>query len=268
MDVKPLYTPETLRDPAYQIRYTWSAWSAAGNFPAEPDPRFFNELKPLWESDGIRQLEHRWQPELIQFTFSTKARVSPITLATRAKGRLTHALRTSGLTAKFARKVSVGTIGDNTQADVEAYIEGQIGKELLVDELFREKLRQFTIVNPAIDLAAPTNTKRGRYWYNLHLVLIVQKRQRINDLRCLAAIRDQCLRLAESHGYAMSRLSIVPDHMHTALRANINHSPEEVALKFMNNVAYALGQQMIWEPCYYAGTFGTYNMNAVRRRPV
>ena len=168
----------------------------------------------------------------------------------------------------FGSSSIVGAIGDNTQADVEAYIERQVGKELLVDEAFRDKLRQFTVVNPGVDLAAPTSTKRGRYWYNLHLVLIVQERWRINDLKCLAPIRDQCLKLAALHDYALSRLSIVPDHMHTALRGNIPHSPEEVALKFLNNVAYVLGQRMIWEPCYYAGTFGSYNMNAVRRRPV
>ena len=267
MDLKPLYTPENLRDPAYQIRYTWAAWPAAGLFPNEPDLEWFNELEALWETDGIRKLAYRWQPELIQFTFSAKPQVTPVMLATRAKGRLEHALRMSGALVKFARKVAAGTIGDNTQAEVEAYIEGQVGKEPLVDKMFREKLRQFTVVDPAVDLAAPTNTNRGRYWYNLHLVLIVEGRQRINDLKCLAAIRDQCLKLAAFHDYALSRLSIVPDHMHTALRGNIHHSPEEVALKFLNNTAYALGQRLLWEPCYYAGTFGSYNMNAVRRRP-
>lgn len=265
MNVKPIYTPQNMRDPAYQIRYTWSAWPSQGHFPREPDPPFLDELESLWETDGIRKLEYRWQPNLIQFTFSARPQVSPEFLAARAKGRLEHALRTSGLPAKFSRKLAVGTIGDNTQADVEAYIERQVGKEPLVDEAFRNALRQFTIVNPDVDLSAPTVTKRGRYWYNLHLVLIVQERWRINDLKCLAKIRDQCLKLAAYHGYALSRLSIVPDHMHTALRGNIRHSPEQAALKFLNNVAFALGQHGIWEPCYYAGTFGSYNMNAVRR---
>ena len=63
----------------------------------------------------------------------------------------------------FGSSSIVGVIGDDTQADVEAYIERQVGKELLVDEAFLDKLRQFTVVNPGVDLAAPTSTKRGRY---------------------------------------------------------------------------------------------------------
>ena len=185
MNAKPLYAPENLRDPAYQIRYTWSAWPSGSLFPREPDAPFLHELESLWETDGIRKLEYRWRPDVIQFTFSAKPQVSPKFLATRAKGRLEHALRTSGVSAKFSRKVAVGTIGENTQADVEGYIERQVGKEPVVDEAFRDKLRQFTIVNPGVDLAAPTNTTRGRYWYNLHLVLTVEERWRINDLQCL-----------------------------------------------------------------------------------
>ena len=39
---------------------------------------------------------------------------------------------------------------------------------------------------------------------------------------------------------------------------------QEVALAFQNNLAYALGQARIWADTYYVGTFGEYDMSAVR----
>ncbi len=49
-----------------------------------------------------------------------------------------------------------------------------------------------------------------------------------------------------------------------ALRGNIEHSPQDIALAFLNNLAYAMGQNAIWQSGYYAGTFGEYDMGAVR----
>jgi hypothetical protein len=50
------------------------------------------------------------------------------------------------------------------------------------------------------------------------------------------------------------------------LRGNIEHSPEEIAMGLLNNLAFALGQVYVWQPGYYAGTFSEYDMDAVRRR--
>jgi hypothetical protein len=58
----------------------------------------------------------------------------------------------------------------------------------------------------------------------------------------------------------------MPDHLHLALRGNIEHAPETIALSFMNNLADALGQKPVWQCGYYVGTFGEYDMNAVRVR--
>jgi hypothetical protein len=52
--------------------------------------------------------------------------------------------------------------------------------------------------------------------------------------------------------------------LHLALRGNIEHAPEAIALSLMNNLAYAAGQKPLWEYGYYAGSFGEYDMNAVR----
>jgi len=221
-------------------------------------------LHAAWEDDGLRKLEQTWSPQLIQFTFSVRPQVCPVFFAARVKGRLQHALRKAGLTTQFSRKVGVRTIGKNHRTEVETYIERQVQKEPLADPRFRDLLREFTVTVPGVDLTAATATNSGRYWYNLHLVLVTAARYRVGDPVLLGTIRDWCFKIADKKGYAISRVSVMPDHLHTCLRGNIAHSPEEVALAFLNNLAFALGQKPIWEPCYYVGTFGEYDMGAVR----
>jgi hypothetical protein len=38
----------------------------------------------------------------------------------------------------------------------------------------------------------------------------------------------------------------------------------QIALVFQNNLAYALAQAYVWQPTHCVGTFGEYDMNAVR----
>jgi REP element-mobilizing transposase RayT len=260
----PLYTAANLRPPAYHLRYTWSGWPSSGPFPEVPPPNLWDALDAAWENDGLRRLEQTWSKELIQFTFSVRPQVAPVFFAGRVKGRLQHALRKAGLPTAFSRKVAVGTIGKNHRAEVEAYIERQVDRAQFADRRYRELLRDFTVADPSVNLAAPTETNSGRYWYNLHLVLVIEARYRMSDPACLPTIRDWALKIAAKKGCALSRLSVMPDHLHASLRGNIAHSPEDLALAFLNNLAYALGQRPVWEPCYYAGTFGEYDMGAVR----
>jgi len=189
--------------------------------------------------------------------------VSPVFLAARAKGRLQHALRLAGLPCDFSRKTAVRSVGNNRIDDVKEYIRGQADKEGCADSGFRAALKRLTVEDPSVDLAAPTESRSGRYWYNLHLVLVVEQRYRIADMGRIEAIRDQALQTAHEQGHAVSVLSLVPDHLHVALRGAIENSPEQVALSFRNDTARAVGAA-VWSYGYYTGTFGSYNMDAIR----
>lgn len=265
MQPRPLYQPENL-NPAFQLRYTWSAWPSRGELPS-PSEELWESLKDSWESDGLRVLETSHTRERILVTFSARPDITPILVAARAKGRLQHGLRrVNGVACKFSRKVAVRSIGDNRTADVQNYIERQVERSESVDPEFQEFLRQFTVVDESVDLALPTETASGRYWYNLHLVLVIAARHRLVDKESLTILRDQSFRIAAKKGHAISALSVQPDHLHVALRGNIEHSAQQIALAFQNNLAYALNQGAIWQQNHYVGTFGEYNMNAVRPR--
>jgi REP element-mobilizing transposase RayT len=262
MKLQPIYSPENVPSPAYHLRYTWSGWPSSSSFPDIPSEEFFRQLDHSWENDGMRRLEMSWSDSRIQFTFSVKPQVSPVFFTSRVKGRLQHALRESKLPRKFSRKVAFRAIGENCTAEVEAYIKRQVDKEAFVEPEFAEFFRQFTVTDPEVRLDQPTQTNSGRYWYNLHLVLVVDHRRRFTDLESLKTIDRWCSGIAGKKGYAVSTRSVMPDHLHLALRGNIEESPEEIALALMNNLAYALGQNPIWRPSYYVGTsmlvFGCY----------
>jgi len=217
-----------------------------------------------WEQDGFRLLETRFSPERILMTFSVKPGVVPTLFTARVKGRLQRALAGAGLRVAFSRKLAMQSIGENHREDVEAYISNQIARESWADPRIVQQLAPFTVTNPSVDLSVPTETTSGRYWYNLHLVLVTEKRWRNSEVSWLAKIRDQSFRIAEKKGYGISRLSVMPDHLHFSLRGNIEHSPEQIALAFQNNLAYILGKARVWRDTYYVGTFGEYDMNAVR----
>lgn len=264
MQPQPFYTPASLRDPAFQLRYGWTGWAANPSATAIDFALLLGALDPIWETDGLRRLENHVVDGTWQITFSAKPHVSPVFLATRVKGRLRHALRKQGHPLQFSRKLAVRSIGDNTRADVEGYIARQLDKEAFADPRFREEMREFTVRPEGVNLAEPTATESGRYWYNLHVVLVVVRRHRVVERRQLTILRDTSLRVAAKKGWAISTLSVMPDHLHVALRGTVEQSPEEIALSLMNNLAYALGHGQFWEPGYYAGTFSEYDMGAVR----
>jgi REP element-mobilizing transposase RayT len=267
MNNSPLYNANELHS-SYQLRYGWSAWPTS-TFPKPPADEIQQQLARDWEKDGIRPLEWSWSSDLVQIVFSTKPDVSPKLVAQRAKGRLEHVWRTEeNQRIKFSRKVGIRSIGDTTRQTVEAYILNQVGNASFADPAFENFMERFTRRDSTIDLLQPTATNSGRYWYNLHLVLVTDGRYREVDEGRLNVITESCFQIGQKKNYGISVLSAMPDHLHVALRGAIDHSPQDIALSFMNNLAYKLGQEHIWSENYYVGTFGEYDMGAVRKAEI
>jgi REP element-mobilizing transposase RayT len=263
MQPQPLYQSHDLH-PAFGLRYSWTGWPSRQPFDA--DAAVLKGLLPLWEADGMRLLEHYWSDDRVQLTFSTTPEMSPVLVASRAKGRLQHALRQAvPAFSGFSRKVSVCSVGHNCREDVEGYIVSQVERARFADPSLQALLQEFIVVRKDVNLSEPTTSAHGQYRYNLHIVLVTAERYRVIDRARLTLLRDHSLRIAEKKGHTISRLSVMPDHLHIALRGNIQHGPREIGLAFQNNLAYALGQVRIWANSFYVGTFGEYDMWAIRQ---
>jgi len=250
---------------AYSLRWSWTGWASACFFPdlSEQD---WCKLGELWEQDGIRLLERKCDNDCWQVTVSTKPNVVPTIIVGRLKGRIDHLLRSKGIAFKFSRKVSLRSLGSNTAMDVREYIRNQVDAAQFCDSDFAESLKQFTRVWDGEQIGqTPIEVTSGRYWYHLHLVLVVDDRRRIRDLSFLGGIFESSQAIALDRGYVLNSISVMPDHLHVCLRGAIADSPEAIALVYLNETCRMQSANGLWRPSYYVGTIGVYNMNAVRR---
>lgn len=164
----------------------------------------------------------------------------------------------------FSRKVALRSIGENSRRDVETYIENQVGRRHFADPKFSAEIEALCIVDDNVDLGKPSESARGRYWYNLHLVLIAAGHAPIQDLETIRQIRNAFVQIAAKKGHLVSRLSVLPDHLHAALCGNTNESPLEIVYAYQNNLAHMTRRPRLWSPGFYVGTFGEYAMQAIR----
>jgi hypothetical protein len=109
-------------DLVHRIAYSWTGWPKSESFPPLPGDDFLAVLDAAWATDGLNRIAHRWQSDLVQFTFEAPSDISPELVAARAKGRLDHALRKTGWHHGLQRKVAVRSLGENTLDVVLRYI--------------------------------------------------------------------------------------------------------------------------------------------------
>ena len=67
------------------------------------------------------------------------------------------------------------------------------------------------------------------------------------------------------NGWAMARIGLASNHVHLLLGCALEDDPLSVAVGLMNNVAYAHGMTPVLQYSFYAGTFGNYDRDAIRR---
>ena len=256
----PLYTVETCPNPAYQLKWAYTLfWHQP---PKSAD--WLDGLKKANEPDGIRILQHEFTSSSIsQFLVSTKPEVVPQTMIQRIKGRLQTQLRPLFPNA-FQRNYALRSIGWVDRITVNNYVAGQLQHHPLADPRAISQLEKYQFADDRVKLETPSRTSHGIYWYNLHLVLVNAERYRSIDDGRLSRLLLMIKSVAQKKQQSLSRVGILPDHCHLTLRAPLDVSPAEVALSYLNNLAYALGMRPEFRFSYYVGTFGEYTTKAIR----
>jgi REP element-mobilizing transposase RayT len=223
-----------------------------------------SELPSVLESDGIRLLQHRFAaPDVSQFFVSTLPAVAPVTIVQRIKGRLQYLVRSDRPKA-LKGNYALRSIGNVTRQTVENYVANQVEHHQYSDPRFIERLNGYQINDAAVDLSKPQRTTHGLYWYNLHIVLVRNRRQVEWGDSELAATRAMIVKVAAAKAYRLSRAGILPDHVHLLFGCPIEQSPAEVVLGLMNNLAFAHRMQDIFQFGAFVGTVGEYDNGAIR----
>jgi REP element-mobilizing transposase RayT len=257
-DLTPIYTRE---DCHFSCPLQWGLtvfWRQP-----ESDDSWYDELATAIEPDGIRMLSHRFsESDMSQFAISALPHVSPLLVVQRVKGRLQHLIR-ERLPKAFHGNYAIRSVGNVTRETVEAYVADQLGHHQMADPRVQDRLGRYQIRCPDVDLRQPERTSHGTYWYNLHLVLV--HRERWTEVRedVLQKAHDMILRSCEAKGYRLSRAGILADHVHLLLGCPIEVAPDEVALGFLNNLAYAHGMKPIYQYGGFVGTVGEYTTKAM-----
>jgi hypothetical protein len=165
----------------------------------------------------------------------------------------------------FRRNYSLRSIGSTRREKLEQYLTTQLSHHPMADQRVQQRLEQFQIFRPEVDLSQPRRTSHAEYWYNLHIVIVNDERYMEVRDEVLAGLRDMILKASDAKGHSLSRAAIVPDHIHLILGCDLEESPEQVVLGYMNNLAYACGMKPVFRSSYYVGTLSEYDLGVIPR---
>jgi REP element-mobilizing transposase RayT len=258
---EPIYTAANVRL-AYELRWSVAVfWAHTAPAPAS----WLGPLQEVTESDGVRILEHHLtKGNVSQFLVSTKPDVAPADCMHSVKGRLQHLVR-GALPKAFRRNYSIRSLGAANQKAIEGYVAAQLQHHPMADPRIDAMLAPFQFADNRLDLGRPRHSSHGEFIYNLHLVAVHE--QRFGEAR--ENFRRQTSEMlrgaADRKNHLLSRVGLLPDHVHWTVGCGIEQSPLDVGLSYLNNLAYAHGMRPLFQFGFYVGTFGAYDLNAVRR---
>jgi putative transposase len=255
---QPLYTRENC---SFACPLQWGL-SVFWRSPVDTAP-WFPDLVLATEADGIRLLGHRFvRPGFSQFSLSTRPEVAPLLLVQRVKGRLQYLVRAS-LPKALRANYALRSFGRVRREVIEAYVASQLGHHPMADQRVHILLERFQVEQPEVRLENHRSTGQGIYWYNLHVVLVHRGRWAEIDPDVLSRVREMILKVSRAKGYALSRAGILPDHVHLVVGCPLEVAPVDVALAFLNNLAFVHGMRPVFQFGGYVGTFGEYDQGAV-----
>ena len=257
----PIYTDANCT-PSYELYWSVSLfWRAEAVAPAT----WLRPLKEATEADGVRILEHRTAgPTATQFLVSTKPQIPPQAILRSLKARLQYLV--SGLQPKaFRRNYSIRSVGKVKREIIDRYVASQLGRHRMPDDVAQRALEEHVIECKEVDLSKPRRTSYGEYLCNLHVVFAHRERWCEVRREVRSEVHNMILGASKKKGYLLSRARIVADHVHLEVGIGVGESPADVALGYMNNLAFAQGMNAVYQYGFYVGTFGEYDLGAIRQ---
>ncbi len=257
--VEPLYRSENCQV-AYQLNWSLSVFLSEDSVVEQI---VIESLKPVLELDGIRVLKFvQSRPELLQFYLSSAPSVAPSEMIRLLKGRLQHVVR--GIRPiSFRRNYQINSVGSASVEILDRYVQNQTVNHPMAQERVQSMFEELQFHDECIDLAAPRANAHGRFVVSLHLVIETEGGwrdvRRVRLEKYVHAIRRSC----EKHGWLLSRVGILANHIHVLLGAEVTDTPEKVALSLLNNLAFSQSMKPIFKFSYYVGTFGPYDRGAI-----
>ena len=110
---------------------------------------------------------------------------------------------------------------------------------------------------------------------NHHLVFATRYRRGVFSSELGKTLGDYWLKVAEKHGFAIDRMTIVPDHAHLLVRIAPKISIADCVMALLNNGQYYIGKyqpqalieagvDQLWQASAYAGTRGEFTTALIK----
>ncbi|MEP7273001.1 MAG: IS200/IS605 family transposase [Acidobacteriota bacterium] len=178
-----------------------------------------------------------------------------------AKFALTPPLWGRGSLARSVGRVRIGI--------VKEYI-GQQCEHHGYDKRIRPPVSRYATDEPVILKGA-----HALFDLNHHLVFATRYRRGVFDSTLGEALIRYWHQVASARGFAIDRVTIVPDHAHLLVRIPPKMRLEDCALSLLNNGQHFVGRQaperlirarieQLWQPSAYAGTTGKVTTGLVK----
>jgi REP element-mobilizing transposase RayT len=257
---EPIYTAANCQA-AYQLNWAVSFFPRSFIPAAES---WFAELERVTEKDGVRILNHRCNPNrAVQFLVSTRPETAPADIVRSLKGRLQYILR-DVLPKAFRRNYRIESVGSASRSAIEGYVSKQPERHPMADPRVQELFESVQIDHPEVDLSRIRYSAHGQFIHNLHVVLEYAAGWQAVDAEVLRATSDMIESVCADRGFLLSRAGIVVDHLHMTLGCGIDDAPMSVALAFLNSLASVDEMRPFYKFGFFAGTFGNYDLGAIR----
>ncbi len=246
---------------AFQLNWSYTLfWREV-----HPGDEWLERLKEYGEQAGVRVLSHQFSNTTCsQFLLSTLPSIAPRDITQRMKGWMQTLVRAERPKA-FQRNYDLHSVGSTQREKVEYYVAAQLEHHASDEGDIDSSMIDFQWTDPEVDLGRFRLSSHARYRCNLHVVLRFA-RTTVIDETAAERVRSAIRKTAKRHGHLLSRIGLLDDHVHLVLGFELEQSPMDVVLPYMNNIAWQFGMQPVLWPSCFLGTVGEYDLRVIPRQ--
>lgn len=259
MPIEPIYHRENTQA-AYQLNWSLSVFGQ----DTLPSPQScINELRDSAARDQVRILEFRhYPPNVAQFLISSTPRIAPAQIVRSVKGRWQHLCRAIQPIA-FRRNYRITSVGSSNADVLDQYVRKQPIRHRMADPRVQAMFEEIQFHDDRVDLTEIKRSSHGEYLYALHIV--IESADDWHEIRpkVLAGYCSMLIKSCSKHAWRLYRIGLLANHLHIMVGPSVNDSPDDVALVFMNNMAYSQQMKPVLRFSYYTGSFGEYDRGAI-----
>jgi putative transposase len=229
--------------------------------------------------EGYHLLETNVEPAYVRLLLSLKPDQTVSQAVQRLKGSVSRQFSSTfperlpelRMPTLWARGYFARSSGKVSLDNARSYVDSQIahhGYRGAWTDALRYKNTQFK--SPAFKQAHCLTI------LHYHLVLVTDFRIPIFDEVIAPKLFDYVIAIGDKRGFAVDRMTVLPDHIHLLIEALPSVSIFDCALSLANNTRHWMekkywgvlkqsGAWNVWRPSFYAGTVGEYTTAQVRR---